>query len=194
MAPRNRRDTLKKFTDRAVRATDLGQLIPPIVYLPQKLRAHGLRLTVDNLRLTVTPPTVAENHIRIAEADPLGFLIAIMNGQPIPSFQIQKEGSVRVIYEVAEVPFRTEIAKFLAGKVTLRTTLENKGGDHVTNNGVIKDPLTWDAMVEARNQRVRDNPEMARTQLLGKGFPEGRPRGRPPASHIVEAPDASDND
>lgn len=118
---RNGHDTLEAFTERAKLAVDAQEGIPPIVYLPAKLRAHGIRITVDHLRLTVDPPTVAENHVRIAEADPIGFLIAIMNGQPIPTFILEGVGDntqVRVKYEVPEFRTRKEIATWLATRVT----------------------------------------------------------------------------
>lgn len=115
-------DRLEAFTERATEAVDVEGL-PPIVYLPAKLRAHKMRLTIDNLRVTVDPAQVTENHLRIAEADPLGFLIAIMNGQPIPCFHLEGEGdntSIRVEYEVADMDVRLNIATWLANRVTYR--------------------------------------------------------------------------
>lgn len=123
--PRLRRktDTLEAFTERAKLAVDLQEGIPPIVYLPAKLRAHGMRLTVDHLRVTVDPPTVAENHVRIAQADPLGFLVAIMNGQPIPKFSLRGQGDkteVIVEYEVPDLATRLNVATWLGTRVTFR--------------------------------------------------------------------------
>lgn len=125
MARRGRiakRETLEAFTERAKKAVDLNVAgIPPIVYLPAKLRAHDMRLTVDHLRITSDPPTIAENHLRIAEADPLGLLIAIMNGQPIPSFQLEGQGertNVRVRYIEPDFETRKDVAKWLAQRVT----------------------------------------------------------------------------
>lgn len=115
----SRKNSVKQFTERAIEATDLDELIPPIVYLPQRLRAQGIRLTVDNLRLTIDPPTLKENHVRIAKADPLGFLIAMLNGQPIPSFEITSNGAVKIRYWVADQHARERVAKFLASRVTV---------------------------------------------------------------------------
>jgi hypothetical protein len=118
-----KRDTLEAFTERAKIAVDIGEGIPPIVYLPAKLRGHNMRVTVDQLRVTVDPPQVGENHMRIAQADPLGFLIAIMNGQPIPAFALSGEGdntSVIVRYEVPSFEQRLNVGQWLATRVTYR--------------------------------------------------------------------------
>lgn len=125
--PRLRRkkgeETLEQFTERAKVAVDAGAGLPPIVFLPASLRAHKSRLTVDHLRITIEPPSVAENHVRIAEADPLGFLIAIMNGQPIPRFRVQGQGEmteVLVDYEVPDMHQRLNVAIWLGTRVTFR--------------------------------------------------------------------------
>jgi hypothetical protein len=134
------------FTERAMEATDINKLIPPIVYLPRRLRLNPERLTVDNVRLTVAAPTVQENHIRIADADPLGFLIAMMNGQPIPEFRITKDGAIEVHYYISSPQERTSIAQWLGGRVTL-SARETKAQPAGTAN-----PDDWDAIVARREQ------------------------------------------
>lgn len=148
-----KKETLLEYTERAIEATDLGKLIPPIVYLPSRLRLQGKRLTIDNVRVTVTPPTIAENHIRIAEADPLGFLIAIMNGQPIPSFEITNDGAIVVKYHIPEMKTRERIGQWLANKVTIRTNEVNPGTGNLP-----KPSEEWEALVEAREQGKRVSP------------------------------------
>jgi hypothetical protein len=105
-----KRERLDDFTERAIRSTEAGKLIPPIVYLPRRLRGQKVRLTEDNLRYTVDPPTVTETHVAIAGADPVGFLIAIMHGQPIPEFRIARDGAIDVFYAVPEFETRTRAA------------------------------------------------------------------------------------
>jgi hypothetical protein len=95
-----KRERLDDYTERAIRSTEAGALIPPIVYLPRRLRGQKVRLTEDNLRYTVDAPTVAENHVKIQGADPVGFLIAIMHGQPIPEFRIARNGAIDMFYSV----------------------------------------------------------------------------------------------
>lgn len=141
--PRN----VRELTERATEDPALEALIPPIVYLPSRLRGKELRLTADNLRLTVDPPTVAENHLRIAKADPLGFLIALMNGQPVPAFEITPEGSVKVRYEMADLDKRMEIARWLGARVTItKTEIRNTPRTGETS------PADWDAMVANRDK------------------------------------------
>lgn len=121
IAMKQGKETVHAFTERAIRATEAGTLIPPIVYLPRSLRRQKMMLTTDNLALTVDPPTVEENHVKIAAADPVGFLIAVMHGQPIPSFEVTKDGGVRLAYEVAELNTRIRAAEYLGHKATIRT-------------------------------------------------------------------------
>lgn len=115
-----KRERLRAYTERAIEATEAGALIPPIVYLPRRLRQSGLRLTEDNLCLKVDAPTLEENHVRLAGADPLGFLIAGMNGQPIPAFEIGARGDIVVRYEVLDLDTRLAVAKWLANKNLIR--------------------------------------------------------------------------
>jgi hypothetical protein len=149
MAGSRRRETLDQFTERAIRATDAGKLIPPIVYLPSRLRGHNTRLTIDQVRITTDPPTIAENHLRIGEADPLGFLIALMHGQPIPAFEITKEGSIKIQYEIADLAVRERVAKWLANKVTIRNDDPEQRSENKSN------PNDWDEIVARREQGKR---------------------------------------
>jgi hypothetical protein len=144
-----KRETLDEFTDRAIAATDAGKFIPPIVYLPKRLRANGVRLTVDNICVTTNPPTIKENHLRILDADPLGFLMAVMHGQPIPSFHVTTEGSIRVEYQVPCFDTRVQTAKWLAHKVTLRSN-DHKSGIPVDEGD------GWNDLVEKRNAKERE--------------------------------------
>lgn len=115
---KGKHDTLKAFTERAMECVDAAREISPIVYLPRKLRGNKMIVHADDVRVSITPPDIAGNHLRIAQADPLGFLIAIMNGQPIPAFHIAETGSVRVEYHVPEMEERRDVAKWLATRVT----------------------------------------------------------------------------
>jgi hypothetical protein len=114
-----KRERLDDYTERAIRSTEAGALIPPIVYLPRRLRGQKVRLTEDHLRFKVEGPTVAENHVTIAAADPVGFLVAIMNGQPIPEFRIARGGAIDVFYSVPDFELRVKVATYLANKATL---------------------------------------------------------------------------
>jgi hypothetical protein len=127
MATRSRargsRFTEKAFTERAIEDSEklaANQFISPVVYVPRKLRGHAFRVTVDDLKITMEPETLAENHVRIAKADPLGGLIAAMNGQPLAEFRVQRDGTVRVEYTTLPLAERIELMKWLAARVTIR--------------------------------------------------------------------------
>lgn len=117
-----KRERLDDFTERAIRSTEAGKLIPPIVYLPRRLRGRPVRLTEDNLRYTVDPPSVAESQVAIKHADPIGFLIAIMHGQPIPEFRIARDGAVDVFYVTPDFETRIVAARYLGHKQTMTPT------------------------------------------------------------------------
>lgn len=131
---RGNRETVHAFTERAIRATEAGTLIPPIVYLPRSLRRQKMMLTTDNLALTVDPPTVEENHVKIAAADPVGFLIAVMHGQPIPAFHVTKDGGVQLEYVVADLTHRVRVAEYLGHKATIRTAARGQRHKQATKD------------------------------------------------------------
>lgn len=107
-------DTLRAYTERALHATYTGELIPPIVYVPAKLRRGKQRLNFKG-HVTTNAKTPEEIEAQIAAADPTGLLIALMQGQPIPTFQItapDATGRVEIAtaYEIADLPLRADIA------------------------------------------------------------------------------------
>lgn len=118
---KKRRETLREFTERAVQATVDGNLIPPHVYVPVSLRKRAARLTEDD-HVTVNPKTEAEITLQISKADPVGFLIAIMQGQPIPVFVVRQspetKQSVEVVLELQtpDLKLRTDVAIELASR------------------------------------------------------------------------------
>lgn len=110
------RETMTHFTERAMRAAESGALVPPMVYVPVNLRKRATRLTIDD-RVTINPATDAENDLRVSQADPTGLLIAMMQGQPIPTFElgIAADGTwhVKTTYQTAPLPLRASCAGFL---------------------------------------------------------------------------------
>jgi hypothetical protein len=97
-----------------------------LLYWPSYLRG-GTRITPDGVA-TRNPPTEKEQLERIVEADPLGFLLALMNGQPVPVLHKNDdfdstlpEGDKNLRYfvkeEVANIGMRRDIAQHLLTKV-----------------------------------------------------------------------------
>lgn len=102
---------LERQTERAIKAA--AKLIPDIVFLPPEFRSTAARVQV----VTTKPPTKAENAKRIAEADPIGFLIAVMNGQPVPEFVVNDHVDpveVDIKYHNPSLELRSVCARYLA--------------------------------------------------------------------------------
>lgn len=121
-----RKETLKEFTERAIDATFKGALIPPLVYVPQRIRKGQARISFDGT-VTLNAASAAENDKRIAEADPTGFLIAIMQGQPIPRVVVKREGQGHVCsVEFEEPPLE---CRMRAAETLARVRVKMKPGD-----------------------------------------------------------------
>lgn len=84
-----RDDKLLRYTEAAIAL--MGGLMPDVVYVPPDIREEKKRISADGLS-TEAPYGDKEVIKRIAASDPLGLLIAIMNGQPIPGFRIVQKG------------------------------------------------------------------------------------------------------
>lgn len=141
-------ESLYDFTERAMRATVTGELVPPTVYIPVNMRRQFKRVTVDDARVTVSPPTDTENDLRVAQADPVGFLIAVMQGQPIPAFVMHKDDHgyrVETEYRVPDLLLRSEAAHWLAD----RKEKKRKAGDP-----------EYEAMIERMAPAPRDKGDV----------------------------------
>jgi hypothetical protein len=111
------RGRLRKYTERCLNALDLGA-VPPQCYVPLGFRHIQTRITIEG-NLTSSYPTPGEYAIRIAAADPMGMLLAMMQGQPIPEFEIddnfvRDKTEVKINWRVADPDTRAWIAVQLA--------------------------------------------------------------------------------
>lgn len=77
---------LVQFTELAVSL--LHGKLPDVVWLPPHIRRQA-RITPEGV-ITKNDPDAAEQLRRITQADPLGFLIALMNGQPVVTFKLRR--------------------------------------------------------------------------------------------------------
>lgn len=66
----------------------LGGKVPSMVWLPPGIRQRKTRVDTNGV-VTNQPHSQDEINARVLQADPIGLLIAIMNGQPIPRFRLQ---------------------------------------------------------------------------------------------------------
>jgi hypothetical protein len=60
------------------------------------------------------------------ETDPVGLLIAIANGQPVPTVTVDAEGNSSVVYETLPLKDRVQVIKFLSDKVLPRMSVFKK--------------------------------------------------------------------
>lgn len=82
-------DALLRYTEAAMAL--MGGKMPDVVYMPPDIRESKRRISADGLQ-TEAPYGDQEIIKRIAAADPVGLLLAIMNGQPIPGFRVVQKG------------------------------------------------------------------------------------------------------
>lgn len=127
-------ESLNAYTERALRATYDGTLIPPIVYIPAKLRRGRQRLTSSGF-VTTNAKTPEEVEAQIAQADPAGLLIALMQGQPIPAFKITPAPlagepdriEITTHYVTADLELRADVAWRLSQRQRARKMNEDTG-------------------------------------------------------------------
>lgn len=135
-------ENFKAYTDRAVEASLNETMIPPLVYIPAKLRKSKVRIVET---LTTKPPTFEENTIRVEQADPTGFLIALMQGQPLPVFEIKEAGgkmSVEVGWKIPDLPLRAEVAMELQRRVARGKKVHADGYEAMINKAAEDDLIT----------------------------------------------------
>lgn len=136
-------ETVSEFTRRAIRATN--ELIPPTVFVPLALRRSKKRLV--GRAITTRAPDQAEIDEAIARAAPHEFLVAVMQGQPLPKFTLTETPTgfdVAVSYEVPSVPDRVAAAAALHGRRYAQREFKTDDG--------------FDAAVRNAASRVEDDP------------------------------------
>ena len=117
------------------------------VFYPPALKPKGLQKFGDGA--PVVPPNVIldvkENMLRIAEhADPIGFLIAVAQGVPVPHFYVDQEGddkenaAILQDYVVLDLKQRVEIMKFLAERIAPRLSVQT-----IHDSSKSDDPASW---------------------------------------------------
>lgn len=162
---------LMKHTEAAMALLE-GKLAD-VVYLPPSVRRNRLRLNSRG-QATTAPLSAKESLDRITLADPLGFLLAIMNGQPVvtfaaetkevepkethkrtqkkfPQLRLGKVDGAEIIahLHVPSVDERVDIAKFLMPYVTERRKKQK-------NNEEEQAPDDFEMILNQRIQQVND--------------------------------------
>jgi hypothetical protein len=104
-------NALGDFTEHAMAQID--EVIPAIGYVPPGKRPQRKHiLVVSNQPVT----DVKINMQRIGHADPIGFLAALLHGQPVQVMTV-KDGKAETKWINAELPLRAHLAKYFADKL-----------------------------------------------------------------------------
>ena len=99
--------------------------VPEAVFLPPAIR--GRIVTTEYEVKGSKPVDISQHVVRInMETDPVGLLIAIANGQPVPTIRINEQGEQEVIYETLPLKDRVPVIKFLSDKVLPRMSVFKK--------------------------------------------------------------------
>lgn len=113
---------LKRYTTRAMKLEEGS--VPEAVFVPPAMRGR----LVQTQYVTNGKPIRLEQHIvRIQdEADPVGMLIAVAMGQPIPTTTINDDGEAITKFETLPLKDRIPVMKFLSDKVLPRMSVNKK--------------------------------------------------------------------
>lgn len=113
---------LKKYTTRAMKLEE--GTVPEAVFVPPAIRG---KMTQVQYVTNGKPTDISQHVVRIEqEADPVGMLIAVANGQPIPTFRVTEEGDVEVVFETLPLADRIPVMKFLSDKILPRMSVNKK--------------------------------------------------------------------
>ena len=146
------RRRIDDYTERALAADVAGLTIAPGVYLPPAIRGKGLNVTYSSAGAEIVD--IKKNMVKIAmEADPIGQLTAIANGQPVAFFDVSEDGKLSISYATPSMTQRINILKFLADRVMPRISVTKKFTDP-DGAGPADD---WTATME--NAAIRDEDD-----------------------------------
>ena len=121
------------FTENARAQVD--EVIPAIGYVPPSRRPKAKHILIVSDKPLVDVKAGIE---RIAHADPVGFLAALVHGQPVQVHTIGKDGTTRTTWENASLELRASLAKYFADKLIpymTRTRLNDMQAEKKTEEG-----------------------------------------------------------
>jgi hypothetical protein len=105
-------NNLRACTEHAL--AQVEEAIPTIGYMPPSKRPSRKHIII----VSETAPTeVKQNVERLAFADPIGFLSALLHGNPVATHVIQADGSVKTEWHNATLEHRAVIARYFADKL-----------------------------------------------------------------------------
>lgn len=139
-----------KHMAQALKAAQNDQPIPNAVFLPPALRGSRnivYAMSKNNI------PSIHENTVRIAnEADPIGLIIAVALGQPVPTYHVTADGELKVKYETLPLKssVRERMIKFLADRILPRMSV--KETRHTSPDGQSSSMTEWETLLGAASQ------------------------------------------
>lgn len=144
--------------DENINSAILGDT-PIMLYKPQHINGKDAR---EVAVVRTTQVSIKENVLRITQnADPIGFLMAVQNGQIFEYHIVKEDGTIQTFYEQATLAQRLSVARFLADKVMPRMSLVkisddgNQGGQSGDAAGAGDGGKSFSAIVERAAQRQR---------------------------------------
>ena len=106
------RTKLSDFTEHARAQVD--EVIPAIGYVPPTKRPKAKHILIVSEKPMIDVKASIE---RVAHADPVGFLAALLHGQPVQVHTVRKDGTVQTTWENASIELRANLAKYFADKL-----------------------------------------------------------------------------
>ena len=139
---------LKKYTTRAMKLEESA--VPQAVFVPPAIRGKMVKVAYE---VDSKPVSIEQHVVRINnEADPVGMLIAIANGQPIPTFTVDDDGEIVTKFETLPLKDRITVMKFLSDKVLPRMSVFK-----ATRQGESQqDDEAWGALLSNAGERADD--------------------------------------
>jgi hypothetical protein len=132
---------------------------PVMLYKPTHINGKKVQEVTVVRTHTVS---IKENVLRITEhADPIGFLMAVQNGQIFEYQIIKEDGEIKTYYEQATLAQRIGVARFLADKAMPRMSLvkisddSSSGGQGGAPQGGGDGGRSFSQIVERAAQRQR---------------------------------------
>ena len=118
MEKRTRRSTkpkqvsIRAFTEHAL--SQIDAVIPTIGYVPPAKRPRARHILIVSSKAETE---IAPNVERIAHADPIGFIAALIHGQPVQVHTIAKDGTESSEWVTPSLVLRADLAKYFADKL-----------------------------------------------------------------------------
>lgn len=143
---------LKDATNKALHAIENGEPGALPVFIPPVINGKAPRV-IQQIKAGEAIDIKA-NLLRIqADVDPIGNLMAVAAGIPVPTYRINEAGQVDVIFETLPLKDRMQYHKFLAERIVPKMSIAY----HKESPDDTKDPHSWGAIVEGAAEKADES-------------------------------------